>query len=258
VKLSADRAEELYLQAAKAGHVQAMFHLGWLYLSPDFHPDRGVRWFERGSTAGCGECAVALGQLYSCGVGVFADPARAELYFRRAVELGEPVGHDGLRGLTDRYAQPVQRTASLGLFEGGWGYEPAALEWVRRAFNLGGWDGVHDIGLAYYRGEGVREDIVTATRFVLAAAENGCVPAFVTLARMHAFGRGLPPDGKRAEQWLLRAADAGNVDAHYYLGWLFDTGRVVKKDRRRAIEWYRKAAELGDEGAKEKLAELGG
>ena len=257
VNLDSGRAEELYRRAAKAGHAPALFHLGCLYLGPGFQPANGVGWFERGVGQNCGECAVALAQLYACGVGVGEDLARSERFYRRAADLGHPAGRDGLRWLADRHARRAKTPAVVRLFAREPAYQPAAIEWEWRAFDLCGWDGLHDIGVAYYHGEGVREDAPTAVRYVWAAAQNGCVPAFVTLGRMYANGRGVAPDGRAAERWLSRAAEAGDADAHYYLGWLFDTGRVVKKDRRRAVEWYRKAAALGDDGAKGKLAELG-
>jgi hypothetical protein len=55
-----------------------------------------------------------------------------------------------------------------------------------------------------------------------------------------------------------KAAEQGNAFAQYSLGYAYANGRGVPKDNEKAKEWYRKSAAQGDEGAKKRLAELGG
>jgi TPR repeat protein len=61
----------------------------------DFLLARG--YLEAAVILGDAPALVLLGQMYEGGLGVTPDRRRAVDYFRRAADLGEPLGEEGLR-----------------------------------------------------------------------------------------------------------------------------------------------------------------
>ncbi len=97
----------------------------------------------------------------------------------------------------------------------------AAVEWYRRAADLGHADAQNSLGLCYE------------------------------------VGRGVDMDKQEAVRWYKKAAEQGERYAQCNLGFCYEEGIGVSVDYYEAVKWYRKAAEQGDEYAKENLRKLG-
>jgi len=97
----------------------------------------------------------------------------------------------------------------------------------------------YNLGLAYYDGSaGVTKDFSEAARYFKLSADQGFAPSAANLGLMYFKGEGLPPDHAEALRyfrigaeggdatarlrWFLKAASQGFVDAYFQLGVLFN------------------------------------
>ena len=99
------------------------------------------------------------------------------------------------------------------------------------------------LGVNYYYGEGVSQDIAHAIFWFSKAATQNKVEAQLALGEYYYHG---DQDYEEAVHWYRKAAEQGNSRAQFYLGSCYDNGKGVPKDKQEAIYWYRKAAEQGN------------
>lgn len=88
------------------------------------------------------------------------------------------------------------------------------------------------------------------------AAELGHADAQTTLGIFHRFGTGVEKNLVEAAKWYRKAAEQGFVYAQFYLGNCYRYGWGVARDLAQAKKWYQKAADQGYENAKRELASL--
>jgi len=113
------------------------------------------------------------------------------------------------------------------------------------------------LGMAYSKGEGVRQDYRKAVVLFSKAADKGHADARYELARHIFSGLGTEEDKVKAKLLFLSAADDGSADAQYHVGTMFARGRSgLKKNYYKAAQWYDKAAAQGHAEAKAQLEKL--
>ncbi|MGF1632055.1 MAG: protein kinase [Kiloniellaceae bacterium] len=112
------------------------------------------------------------------------------------------------------------------------------------------------LGQRYYRGDGVRRDLVEAARWTQRAAEQGEARAQSNLGFYYMKGEGVDRDPAAAARWWRAAADQGLSQAQYNLGVLYEQGQGVTVDYLEAAKWYALAAAQGDRNAADRLAAL--
>ncbi len=152
---SSPQAAERYLkQAAERGHAGAQEKMGQYHLSTTNNPGEAVRWFQAAANQGLASAENNLGLLYAEGRGVNKDPARA-------FEL-------------------INRAASKGL--------PGAK---------------HNLGLLYKTGNGVAADPARAKQLFEEAAQLGYQRSQYSLAQMHMKGEGVPQNPVETLKWLM-------------------------------------------------------
>jgi len=72
----------------------------------------------------------------------------------------------------------------------------------------------YDLGLRYFRGDGVRQDSYKALTWMRSAAERGHLGAQMALGRFYLTGlEEMGPDPGEAEKWLSIAASRGDKEA---------------------------------------------
>ncbi|KAA8493262.1 Secretory immunoglobulin A-binding protein EsiB [Porphyridium purpureum] len=123
-----------------------------------------------------------------------------------------------------------------------------ALEWYRKAAQVGDAYSQHSLGLYHYNGwGGLPQDMRAAVEWWLKAAEQGNTAAHYTLGYCYDNGfSALPHDKRAAVEWYRKAAEQGHADAQFNLGDYCENGwGGLPQDKRAAVEWYRKAAEQG-------------
>ena len=110
----------------------------------------------------------------------------------------------------------------------------------------------YDLGVMYYKGEGVEKDDKKAFKWFTKSAEQGNANAQYNLGSMH----GLEMDYKKAVEWYTKSAEQGNANAQFNLGFMYSKGLGVEKDHEKAFEWYTKSAEQGNDFAKKTLQDI--
>jgi S1-C subfamily serine protease len=130
-----------------------------------------------------------------------------------------------------------------------------ALEFVRKAAELGDANAWHKLGMYYDHGSaGLKRDPVESARWYRKAAEYGIPGAQNALGIFYLNGDGVEPDMAQAVQWFEKAAKSGHLPALNNLGDAYRLGSGVEKEIQKAIVLYRLAALRGHTTGQLKLA----
>lgn len=105
------------------------------------------------------------------------------------------------------------------------------------------------LGMSYYYGLGIEQDIPKAIHWFTIGAEGGNDNCMCELAKIYRFGLLVPKDTKKAVSYMQQAIRAGNESAMLMLGWLYLTGDGVDQDFARAYSLFYRAARLGNGSA---------
>lgn len=125
--------------------------------------------------------------------------------------------------------------------------DPAGLDRLRRAANMGFAAAQFDLSKAYLTGTlGVKKDEAESRRWTERAAQAGDSRAMHNLGLAYFHGSGGPMNKTTAAQWFRRAADLGMGDSQYNLASLFEQGYGVTQNPAEAYKWYLIAARGGD------------
>ncbi len=122
-----------------------------------------------------------------------------------------------------------------------------AVEWYRRAAEQGHAQAQFNLGVSYYKGNGVTPNKQATEKWKRLAAEQGHMQAQTDLGSMYDTGDGVSEDKREAVKWYLLAARQGDTHAHYNLGLLY--GEKGIEDYRESYIWFYIAAENGDKDA---------
>lgn len=106
------------------------------------------------------------------------------------------------------------------------------------------------LGVCYYKGEGVKQDISTAVYWWTKSAEQGYLDAQAELADVY-YEEG---NYSEAVKWATNPAEQGYAQAQYILGAGYFLGQGVKQDYSKAVSLFSKSAEQGHAAAKGMLA----
>lgn len=128
-----------------------------------------------------------------------------------------------------------------------------AVDWYRKAADLGLPEAQNSLGLKYDAGEGVVLDDREAARLYRLAAEQGLAVAQYNLGLMYHYGEGVPRDTAEAAHWYRLAAGQGRADAQNRLALLYDAGDGVELNDVEAVRLYRLAADQGFAAAQHNL-----
>ena len=124
-----------------------------------------------------------------------------------------------------------------------------AAKWFRKAAEQGNADAQYNLGSAYFYGNGVPQNYNEAAKWFRKAAEQGDAAAQNNLGFAYLNGIGVPQNDNEAAKWFRKAAEQGNADAQYNLGSAYFYGNGVPQNYNEAAKWYRKAADNGHHGA---------
>lgn len=112
----------------------------------------------------------------------------------------------------------------------------------------------HDLGMRYFRGDGVRQDSYQALQWMRDAAERGDLEAQKALGRLYLTGlEEMGSDPREARRWLALAAERGDRDSEALLAEAEEAlererGRAERQQRWRSRVrgyWYRDAPYQG-------------
>jgi TPR repeat protein len=125
-----------------------------------------------------------------------------------------------------------------------WG-DAASVDSLKTRAAQGEAEAQNNLGLRYYKGQGVPQDYAEALKWFRLAAAQGDSHAQTSLGVMYSQGNGIPQDYAEALKWYRLAAAQGNAMAQYNLGNIYNNGKGVPQDSAEAVKWYRLAAAQG-------------
>ena len=124
-------------------------------------------------------------------------------------------------------------------------YNAGAVQWYRKAAELGHSEAQYNLGICYSVGTGVVKDEAEAVKWYLKAAEQGFAKAQYNLGICYSDGTGVIKNKAESLKWFSKDAEQGCPVAQYNLGHRLYNGMGVLKNQSEAVKWYRKAAEQG-------------
>ena len=243
------KASEYYHRAADFGETKAIYALGRLYrdglgVLQDYK--ESMCWFLKGlkTKENCW-CMLGIGSLYEEGGGVPKDYQKAIEWYHKSIDKGNGAAmcklgkmYEKGRGVIKNYktaeewyekaaSDKTEVGHSLGMFALGTYYENGvgekykkydwALDWYRKAADLGNSEAMYKLGLMYEKGLGTEKNYTAAA------------------------------------DWYRKAADDGQSDAIFNLGLMYRRGRGVTKDFEKALELYHIAAQRGNKRAQQQF-----
>ena len=102
------------------------------------------------------------------------------------------------------------------------------------------------LGRCYENGLGVPQDLTTAFKWYMLAAEQNDAEAQTLVAYMLRSGAGVPRDTNGYLQWMQRAAQSGYAEAQFNMALIYADGELVTKDPEQSFDWAKRAAEQGN------------
>ena len=131
-----------------------------------------------------------------------------------------------------------------------------AFLWFRLAVKQGSRYGALALAGMLRAGRGVVQDDVASVGWYRFAAEQGSAVAQLGLAEMYWSGRGVAQSDAESAKWYLLAADQGLAEAQFNVSTLYALGRGVPKDVTRVVRWLRLAAANGHKIAQSTLVDV--
>ncbi|HEV8522926.1 MAG TPA: SEL1-like repeat protein [Terriglobales bacterium] len=144
--------------------VEGQLKVGDMYEKGDEVPQNmaaAAKWYRKGADAGHPYGMLKLYHMYAAGQGVARDDIQAAEWFQKAFKSG--------------YGPALFEHANR-LYTGSGGLQPnlrEASKWYRKAACAGFFPAMFNLGLMYARGEGVKQDNVTAYAWLWMAHANG-------------------------------------------------------------------------------------
>jgi hypothetical protein len=132
----------------------------------------------------------------------------------------------------------------------------AAFEEFRTLAESGHVSAQSTVGVMYYNGEGVEQDLNAALVWLNLAANQGYSVAQFNLGIMYDNGDGVEQDFAEAFKWYHRAAVQGHTAAQFNLGAMYSNGEGVEQDKSRAHMWFNIAALNGNKSAAQNRDQL--
>lgn len=195
-------------RAAGHGHLEAMFHWGYLHHNGECGTardmDTAVAWYTKAADAGHGKSCFQLGKLYEDGTdGLARNPPLAARWYRRGAE--------------DLHHAPC--TNSLGLcFARGFGVSRDMVQaraLYAKAAHAGDVHGQVNYAACLLRGIGGPADAAAAADMLQRAADQGHVRSWVQLGNCYMQGQGVNKDASKALTLYEKAHAAGDVLGTY-------------------------------------------
>src|SRR4051812_9797961 len=184
-----------------------------------------------------------LGELYSGGLGIKRDFAKAAEWYKRAADLGDREA---------MFALAMLRMSGRG----GPANREEAAKLLASSAQLGSTKAAYNLALLYLDGQTLPQDLKRAAELMRIAADAGNAEAQYALATFYKEGTGVPKDLDKAVRLLQAAAVADNVDAEVEYAIALYNGTGTPKNETAAVALLRKAAKQNSAIAQNRLARV--
>ena len=227
-------------KSAAEGNKFAQFSLSNLYYygnGVEQSYEQAFHWYMAAAKQGQPYAAYAVAQMYAYGESVDKDEVQAQSYYSQALAGFQKLEAD--EQADDNLFYKMGRMFRLGL---GTSIDISkAIDYFKRAADLGNRNARRTMALEYISGENVQQDIDKGIDMLTELAENGDTMSAYKLGKIYLSGDVVFTDLDKAEKYLNQAADDANEYAIYALAKLYLLDE--KKDLAQAIKWLEKACE---------------
>ena len=105
---------------------------------------------------------------------------------------------------------------------------------------------MHNLGLIYYKGQHVKQNIPLSMKWFKKSGEQSVTESMRYVGYIYEHGIGnFEKSYKKAMIWYKKAAIMGHVESQAYLGRLYETGKAGSTDFTTAYIWYKQSADGG-------------
>ena len=174
------------------------------YENPESEKAEQVRVLEQLWQRGFSLATYQLGKCWRDGRGVLPDDEQAELWFRRAAD----VGYDFAQYALGKLLQSQNRAGE-------------AVSWYKKAADQGNSWAAYRLGKLYLEGNDVPKDVPKAVAYLTDSAEHGNQHAQYALGKLYLAGQDVKQDREQAWAYFYESAEQGNEYAAF-LGEHFD------------------------------------
>ncbi len=195
-----------------------------------------------------GPAMTLLAEIYTRGLGVAPDPAKARSWYESAAAQKDANAQFALAML-----MLADNTATVEPEKSRRHGEALAL--LQRAADGGNPLAAYNLAVALI-GARQQADLVRAVELLRRAAESEVPDAQYALAVLLREGRGAAQDAAGAAHWMARAAANGNLDAQVELAIMLFNGAGVEASEERAARLFAIAAARGNAIAQNRLARI--
>ena len=170
------------------------------YDNPESEKAEQVQVLEQLWQRGFSLAAYQLGKCWQDGRGVLPDDEQAELWFRRAAD----VGYDFAQYALGKLLQSENRMGE-------------AVSWYKKAADQGNSWAAYRLGKLYLEGKDVPKDVQKAVAYLTDSAEHGNQYAQYALGKLYLTGQNVKQDRERAWAYFYESAEQGNEYADFFL-----------------------------------------
>lgn len=194
----------IFRKAAERGSAEAQVIMGLCYKNGkgvDKDLEEAAKWFAKSANQGNVNGQYYLGVCYDHGWGVEQDKEQAVRWYTKAAEQGDP---DSQHNLAVSYedGEGVERNIN------------EAIKWYTKAAEQGYDLSLNNLGNIYMS----KGEYEKAVEYFKKAAEIGCVQSQVNIGICYEEGKGVERDDRQALWWYARAARNGsNTGYRYYI-----------------------------------------
>ncbi|KAF9090913.1 hypothetical protein BGX29_011225, partial [Mortierella sp. GBA35] len=265
------KALEWYLKAAEQGDAAGQYHMGHMHhygLCVSQNYQRAMDWYLKAGDQGYASAQCSIGELYAKGQGLPKDYAKALEWYRKAADQDFAEAHLSIRRMNENDQGVLQETDAgeehnvdylhaQGVEAMELSNDPSkAFEWFLKAAQHGHVGAQENVGIMFYKGQGVSQDYSHAMEWLVKVASQDYARAQHLVGAMYYHGRGVPRDFSVAFEWLLKAADQGYAAAQSDVAVMYCYGQGVAQDFSVARKWLSKAAIQGRSHAQVELGSL--
>ena len=227
-----------FLKSSEQGNRFAQFSLANLYYygsGVEKNLSQAFLWYMKSAAQGQPYAAYSVAQMYANGEVVNKDEVQAQSYYKQSLADFQKLEAD--KQVDDNMFYKMGRMFRLGL-----GIEidiQKAIDYFKRAANLGNKNAKRTMALEYISGENVEQDIDKGIEMLTELADSGDIMSAYKLGKIYLSGEIVYTDLDKAEKYLKQAADDDNEYAMYAIAKLYISDK--KKDITKAVDLLKKA-----------------
>ncbi|MFN0291580.1 tetratricopeptide repeat protein [Pedobacter helvus] len=124
-----------------------------------------------------------------------------------------------------------------------------AMNWYKKAADLGFAPAQYEVGNCYYFGNGVEKNYVEALKWYHLAANKGNAQAMKRIADCYFMALGMERDVRTAYNWFLKSANNGESEAMLQLARFYQNGIVVPINAQKSGIWKERAENTTAKGS---------